>query len=70
MNIAGFVGMADEELVVQAMRDVQLLLAEHIERAPSDAEETIIQLLEIADRQDLAAATDRLCREYGLRPLR
>ena len=70
MNVAGFVGMADEELIVRAMRDAQLLLAEHIERGPSDAEEALTQLLEILDRQDLVEATDRLCQEYGLRPLK
>jgi hypothetical protein len=70
MNVAGFVGTTDEELIVHAMRDAQLLLAEHIERGPTDAEEAISQLLEILDRQDVVAATNRLCREYGLRPLK
>ena len=70
MNVAGFVGMTDEELILRAMRNAQLLLAEHIERGPSDAEQTITELLEILDRQDVVAATDRLCREYGLRPLK
>jgi hypothetical protein len=70
MNVAGFVGVTDEELIVHAMRDAQTLLAEHIERGPTDAEEAISQLLEILDRQDVVAATNRLCREYGLRPLK
>jgi hypothetical protein len=70
MNVAGFVNMTDEELIVHAMRKAQSLLAEHIERGPSDAEEALTQLLEILDRQDVVAATDRLCREYGLRPLK
>ena len=70
MNVAGFVAMTDEELIVHAMRDAQLLLGEHIERGPTDAEEAITQLLEILDRQDVVAATNRLCREYGLRPLK
>jgi hypothetical protein len=70
MNIAGFVGMTDEELIVHAMRNAQSLLAEHIDRGPSDAEEALTQLLEILDRPDVVAATDRLCREYGLRPLK
>ena len=70
MNVAGFVATTDEELIVRAMRDAQLLLAEHIERGPADAEEAITQLLEIIDRQDVVAATNRLCREYGLRPLK
>lgn len=70
MNVAGFVATTDEELIVHAMRDAQLLLAEHIERGPTDAEEAITELLEILDRQDVVAATNRLCREYGLRPLK
>ena len=70
MNVAGFVGMTDAELMVHAMRNAQSLLAEHIERGPSDAEEAITELLEVLDRQDVVAATDRLCREYGLRPLK
>jgi hypothetical protein len=70
MNVAGFVATTDEELIVRAMRDAQLLLAEHIERGPTDAEEAITQLLEILDRQDVVAATNRLCQEYGFRPLK
>jgi hypothetical protein len=71
MNVAGFAGVTDEELIVHAVRDAQLLLAEHIdiERGPTDAEEAIGQLLEILDREDVVAATNRLCHEYGLRPL-
>ncbi len=70
MNVAGFASVTDEELIVQAVRDAQLLLAEHIERGPTDAEEAISQLLEVLDRQDVVAATNRLCHEYGLRPLK
>jgi hypothetical protein len=70
MNVAGFVATTDEELIVRAMRDAQLLLAEHIERGPTDAEDAITQLLEILDRQDVVAATNCLCQEYGLRPLK
>ena len=70
MNIAGVVGMTDEELIVHAMRNAQSLLTEHIERGPSDAKEALTQLLEILDRPDVVAATNRLCREYGLRPLK
>lgn len=70
MNVAGFVGMTDQELILHAMRNAQQLLAEHIERGPPDAEEAITELMEILDRKDVVAATDRLCREYGLRPSR
>jgi hypothetical protein len=69
MNVAGFVCIADEEVIVRAMRDAQMLLTEHIERVACDAEEAISQLLEILDRQNVVAATNRLCSEYGLRPV-
>jgi len=46
------------------------LLAEHIERGPFDAEQAITELMEIIDRQDIVAATNRLCNEFGLRPTR
>src|SRR5947209_5047837 len=70
MNVAGFVGVTDEELVVRAMRDAQSLIAEHIERGPFDAEQAITELMEVLDRQDVVAATDRLCNQFGLRPSR
>jgi hypothetical protein len=70
MNVAGFVGMTDEELIVHAMRDAQLLLAEHLERGALDAEQAIIEISEIIDRKDIIAATNRLCDEFGLRPAR
>jgi hypothetical protein len=70
MNVPGFVGVTDEELIVRAMRDAQSLLAEHIERGPFDAEQAITELLEVIDRQDVVAATNRLCNVFGLRPTR
>jgi hypothetical protein len=68
MNVAGFVGITDEELIVRAMRDAQLLIAEHIERGPIGAEQAITELMEVIDRPDIIAATNRLCEEFGLRP--
>jgi hypothetical protein len=70
MSVAHIPGMTDEELIVYAMREAQLVLARHIERSPQDAEETIARLLETLDRQDVVNATERLCRGYGLRPIR
>jgi hypothetical protein len=70
MSIPQIPGMTDEELLIYAMREAQLVLAQHIDRGPRDAEETIAQLLEILDRQDVVKATDRLCRGYGLRPIK
>ena len=70
MSLPQIPGITDEELMAYAMREAQAVLAQHIERSPRDGEETIALLLEIIDRQDVVAATERLCREYGLRPLR
>lgn len=70
MSIPQIPGMTDEELLIYAMREAQLVLAQHIDRGPRDAEETIAQLLEILDRQDVVKATERLCRGYGLRPIK
>jgi hypothetical protein len=70
MSVAGFVSITDEELIVRAMRDAQSLLAEHIERGPFDAEQAITELMEVIDRQDIVAATNRLCDQFGLRPSR
>ena len=70
MSVPHIAGITDDELMVYAMREAQLILAQHIERSPRDAEETISLLLEILDRQDVVAATDRLCRGHGLRPIK
>ena len=59
MNVAGFVCIADEELMVRAMRDAQLLLTEHIERGAGDAEEALSQLLEILDRPTVDRGCER-----------
>jgi hypothetical protein len=69
MSIPHITGITDEELMIYAMREAQLVLAQHIERSPRDAEETIALLLEVLDRQDVVKATDRLCRSYGLKPI-
>jgi hypothetical protein len=70
MSVPKIPGITDSELIVYVVREAQLVLAQHIEGSPRDAEETITSLLEILDRQDVVAATERLCREYGLRPLK
>jgi hypothetical protein len=70
MSIPHIPGMTDEELLVYAMREAQLVLARHIDRSPGDAEETVTLLLEVLDRQDVVAATNRLCQGYGLKPIK
>ena len=58
--------MTDQELVVRAVREAQILLAAYIEPGPRDADATINRLLSILDRNDLVA-TDRLEGALGLR---
>lgn len=53
MSVPHIPGMTDEELIVYAMREAQLVLARHIERSPQDAEETIALLLETLVRTSL-----------------
>ncbi|GAC1423487.1 MAG: hypothetical protein NVSMB6_24720 [Burkholderiaceae bacterium] len=59
---------ADRDLVLDALEDAQRILAEYVEpgwgRNPS---RTINRLLSLLDREDLAAAQERLRAGYGLR---
>jgi hypothetical protein len=52
--------LTDRELVVQAFREVQIVLAEYVEPGPRDAEVTVQQLLEVLDRRDVVEAVERL----------
>lgn len=66
MSVPVIAGITDDELIVYAIREAQLILAKHIEGNPS--EETVSLLLEALDRKDVVAATYRLCLRFGLRP--
>jgi hypothetical protein len=59
--------MTDQQLVVSAMRQVGLIVAEHLELGMQDANEVITQLVAVLDTQELAEAMSRLERGYGLR---
>ena len=49
--------MTDQELIITALRQSGVIIAEHLEPGNKiDADETIAQLIAILDRQDLAAA--------------
>ena len=63
MNIA----MTDQELVLSALRQVGLIIAEHLELGVTDADETITQLVKVLDTKELADAINRLERGFGLR---
>ena len=59
--------MTDQELIITALRQSGVIIAEYLEPGNKiDADETIARLIAILDRQDLAAAMDRLER-HGLR---
>ena len=58
--------MTDQELIFSALRQVGLIVAEHLE-SKSDADEAITQLIAVLDTQELAAAMNRVERGCGLR---
>jgi hypothetical protein len=58
--------MTDQELSFSALRQVGLIVAEHLESG-SDADEAITQLIAVLDTPELAAAMNRVERGYGLR---
>ena len=63
MNVA----MTDQELVLAALRQVGLVIAEYLELGVTDADETITELVKLLDTKELADAINRLERGFGLR---
>jgi hypothetical protein len=59
--------MTDQELVLSALRQVGLIIAEHLELGMTDAGEAITQLVVVLDTMELADAINRLERGFGLR---
>jgi hypothetical protein len=59
-------GMTDQELIVSALRQVGVIVAEHLESG-ADADESISQSVALLDTQELADAVDRVDRGFGLR---
>ena len=59
--------MTDQELIFSALRQVGLIIAEHLELGARDAEEAITQLIAVLDTPELAEAMKRVARGYGLR---
>jgi hypothetical protein len=59
--------VTDQQLVVSAMRQVGLIVAEHLELGMPDADEVITRLVAVLDTQKLAEAMNRPERGYGLR---
>ena len=53
--------MTDQDLIITALRQSGVIVAEHLEPGwPRDADEAITRLIGLLDLQDLAAAMDRL----------
>jgi hypothetical protein len=52
--------LTDQELIFFALRQVGLIVAEHLESRTSDADEVITQLIAVLDTQELAAAMNRV----------
>jgi len=59
--------MTDQELVLSALRQVGLIIAEHLELGMTDADEVITRLVAVMDTNELAEAINRLERGFGLR---
>jgi hypothetical protein len=59
--------VTDQELVLAALRQVGVIVAEHLESGPGDADEAITRLVAVLDTQELADAIKRLERWQGLR---
>ena len=59
--------MTDQELIYCALRQIGLIVAEHLETSASDADEAITQLAAVLDTQELADAMNRVERGFGLR---
>jgi hypothetical protein len=59
--------VTDQELIYCALRQIGLIVAEHLETGASDADEVITQLVAVLDTHELADAMNRVERGFGLR---
>jgi hypothetical protein len=59
--------MTDQEIVLRALTELQLIAEDYIEPDARDAEITMQVMLSILNRRDVVAAATRLSRGYGLR---
>lgn len=59
--------MTDQELILAALRQVGLIVAEHLESGSLESEQTITRLVAVLDTQELADAVTRFEQGLGLR---
>jgi hypothetical protein len=58
--------VTDQELIFSTLRQVGLIVAEHLESRRGDADEVITQLIAVLDTPELASAMNRVERGYRL----
>ena len=58
--------MTDQELVLAALRQVGLIIAEHLELGMTDSDETITRLVAVLDTKGLALSRDSCCNVRAL----
>jgi hypothetical protein len=57
--------MTDQQLIISALRQVGLIIAEHLELPSAcDADEAITRLIAVLDTEELADALNRLERRH------
>ena len=59
--------MTDQELILAALRQLGLIVAEHLESGAHDPAEAITRLIAVLDTQELAEAIVRFEHRQGLR---
>ena len=62
--------MTDQELIFAALRQVGLIVGEHLELGVPNSDEAITQLIAVLDTQELANAMNRVERGFGLRAIK
>ena len=62
--------MTDQELIFAALRQVGLIVGEHLESGMPNSDEAITQLIAVLDTQELANAMNRVERGFGLRTIK
>jgi hypothetical protein len=59
--------MKDQAIVVTALNEAALIIADYLEPGPKDPVATINRLTEVLDNQELAAAIERMEKGHGLK---
>jgi hypothetical protein len=63
MNIQELSGLTDQELVTGAMSEMQAIARNLLHSGKRDTVHAVLKLIEILDRNDVVAATNRLSKD-------